>query len=101
MVRKSRAPPMRLRVDVDTMNTVSSRGIALALREREDAHRKHGINSIEANTADPYTMLAILVEEVGEVAKCLTYDQDPNNLVLEVSQVMAVAWAWLDGLVSE
>lgn len=42
--------------------------------------------------------LAILVEEVGEVAHALTYDQDSTNLERELIQVAAVAAMWVDGL---
>lgn len=44
--------------------------------------------------------LAILVEEVGEVAKCLTYDHntDVDNLVTELLQVAAMACAWVEAI---
>lgn len=89
---------MRLRVDVDTLATVRADGIAAALTAREDAHAKHGENSIEAREQHDFTLLAILVEEVGEIANALTYDGPYDNLESELAQVMAVAWAWHDQL---
>lgn len=85
-------------MDVSTDVPASTYSIAAALGERERAHEKHGPNSIEGSL-DPLTFLALLVEEVGEVAHALTYDAEhPEELRQEVSQVMAVAWAWLDSL---
>jgi len=89
---------MRIRIDIDTLSTVRVRGILAALNEREQAHIKHGDNSIE-NVHDDATMLTILVEEVGEVARAMTYDQNISELRKEIAQVMAVAWAWHDQLV--
>lgn len=43
--------------------------------------------------------LAVLVEEVGEVATALVVDQ--SNLRLELIQVAAVAVAWAEALTSE
>lgn len=66
------------------------------LAERVRAHRKHGDDSIESSAADDRSMLAILVEEVGEVAHTLTYDGPTEKLASELIQVMAVCSAWLD-----
>lgn len=38
--------------------------------------------------------LVVLVEEVGEVARALTYDQDDSGLVGELIQVAAMAAMW-------
>lgn len=69
------------------------------------AHEKHGTNSVESIDHDDPRWLAILVEEVGEVAHALTYDADPTRLADELVDVLTVASAWLDahraiGLVS-
>jgi NTP pyrophosphatase (non-canonical NTP hydrolase) len=41
--------------------------------------------------------LAILVEEVGEVARAMTYDEgSPEKLVRELIQVAAMAGAWAE-----
>lgn len=91
---------MRLSMEIYTSLQVSSESILLSLGERESAHQKHGENSIEG-VDDDNKMLAILVEEVGEIAKAMTYDNaDPENLKKEIGQVMAVSWAWLDKKVS-
>lgn len=82
------------------------------LSARAAAHAKHGPNSIEAlDYADP-RWLAILMEEVGEVAHELTYDAEPTwdqpldvderaraearRVRAELLDVLAVASAWLD-----
>lgn len=65
------------------------------LDARRDAHAKHGPNSIEGRPADDPGWLAILVEEVGEVAQQLTYDHDGRKLRAELVDVLAVASAWL------
>lgn len=62
------------------------------------AHEKHGENSIEALPAGDPRWLAVLIEEVGEVAHALTYDADllATDLADELLDVMAVCSAWLD-----
>jgi len=67
------------------------------LAGRRAAHQKHGQNSIEAEPADSPRWLAILVEEVGEVANALTYDTK-GNLRAELMDVLAVASAWVAAL---
>lgn len=66
------------------------------LAERVRAHRKHGDDSIESSAVGDLPMLAILVEEIGEVAHALTYDGPTEGLADELIQVMAVCSAWLD-----
>lgn len=45
------------------------------------------------------TSLVVLVEEVGEVARAMTYDEgDADKLVAELIQVAAMAAAWADRL---
>jgi NTP pyrophosphatase (non-canonical NTP hydrolase) len=60
-------------------------------------HREHA----PANPAmSNERRLVILVEEVGEVAHALTYDQpdDVNHLVKELLQVAAVALMWVEAV---
>lgn len=72
--------------------------------ERMRAHRKHGVTSMESMAPDDLQRLAILLEEVGEVAK--EYNEArhvglPVNRVLlrkELIQVAAMATAWADSL---
>lgn len=59
---------------------------------------KHGIEQTPAGDISNGDRLAILVEEVGEVARAMTYDQDPSQLESELIQVAAMAALWLDGL---
>lgn len=65
---------------------------------RLNAHIKHGDNSIEAEPANSLRWLAILVEEVGEIANALTYDGPTEHLRDELIDVLAVASAWVDAL---
>lgn len=73
---------------------------AAALVMREEmlrAIRKHGIRRTPLSTdpTDTAMKLAVLVEEVGEVASALTYDRgDRENLKAELVQVAAMALAW-------
>lgn len=46
---------------------------------------------------DPMVKLAVLTEEVGEVARALL-ERDPEGLKVELTQVAAVAVAWMEGL---
>lgn len=65
---------------------------------RLEAHRKHGSNSLESLPGDDPKWLPVLVEEVGEVARALTYDGNKEELRKELIQVAAVASAWADKL---
>jgi NTP pyrophosphatase (non-canonical NTP hydrolase) len=62
---------------------------------RLKAHEKHGENSIEVEPASSPRWLAILVEEVGEIANALTYDGPKGNLRAELVDVLAVGSAWV------
>lgn len=68
--------------------------------EATRAHLKHGQNSMLGEQYTAHERLAILVEEVGEVAHELTYDQDgdPTKLVKELIQVAAMAASWIEVL---
>ena len=68
--------------------------------EATRAHLKHGQNSMLGEQYSPHERLAILVEEVGEVAHELTYDQDGDRvkLVKELIQVAAMAASWIEVL---
>lgn len=65
--------------------------------ERARAHAKHGDDSIEGIDGDDPRWLAILMEEVGEVAHEQTYDAT-GSLRAELVQVAAVAAAWVDAI---
>lgn len=64
------------------------------LNARLDAHAKHGENSIEVEPANSPRWLAILVEEIGEIANALTYD-GKGDLRAELVDVLAVGSAWI------
>ena len=61
---------------------------------------KHGDHSMLGPHYTPGDRLAILMEEVGEIAHELTYDQpgDRDKLVRELIQVAAMAASWVEFL---
>lgn len=72
---------------------------ALALEEYSRAARKHLGMTLECDGHTDATRLFAIVEEIGEVAACLTYDNDAetghnSDLESEVIQVIALALAW-------
>lgn len=74
--------------------------------EATHAHLKHGEYSMLGNHYSSSDRLAVLVEEVGEVAHELTYDQggpgvgryDKGKLEKELIQVAAMAATWIEQL---
>lgn len=83
--------------------------------ERDRAHAKHGDTSMEAQPPTAWLRLAILMEEVGEVAKvyndarhraqAMGWDEADmfsgraeQELRAELIQVAAMAGAWADAL---
>lgn len=71
----------------------------LALEEYSRAAEKHPGMTLECDGHTDATRLFALVEEIGEVAACLTYDNDAetghgSDLESEVIQVIALALAW-------
>jgi hypothetical protein len=70
--------------------------------EATRAHVRHGIRSMMGPAWTPTERLAILAEELGEVAHELTYDQQdagqPARLVRELIQVAAMAASWVEVL---
>ena len=73
--------------------------LALALEEYIRATRKHPGMTLECDGHTEATRLFALVEEIGEVAACLTYDNNSetghgSDLESEVIQVIALALAW-------
>jgi hypothetical protein len=68
--------------------------------EATRAHLKHGDHSMLGACYTSGDRLAILMEEVGEVAHELTYDQsgDRDKLVKELTQVAAMAATWVEFL---
>lgn len=73
--------------------------LALALEEYIRATTKHPGMTLECDGHTDSTRLFALVEEIGEVAACLTYDNDAetghnSDLESEAIQVVALALAW-------
>lgn len=73
-----------------------------ALEEYSRAARKHPGMTLECDGHTDATRLFALVEEIGEVAACLTYDNDAetghgSDLESEVIQVIALALTLRDG----
>ncbi len=67
--------------------------------EATRAHLKHGPKSLVNPAVPAVEKLAALVEEVGEVGQCLTYDQDhAGTLVKELLQVASVALSWVESI---
>lgn len=72
---------------------------ARALEEYARAAKKHPGMTLECDGHTDASRLFALVEEIGEVAACLTYDNDAetghgSDLESEVIQVIALALAW-------
>ena len=73
--------------------------LGAALEEYGRAVEKHPGMTLECDGHTDATRLFALVEEIGEVAACLTYDNDAetghgSDLESEVIQVVALALAW-------
>lgn len=73
--------------------------LTLALEEYSRAAKKHPGMTLECDGHTDATRLFALVEEIGEVAACLTYDNDTetghgSDLESEAIQVIALALAW-------
>lgn len=73
--------------------------LSMSLEEYARAAKKHPGMTLECDGHTEATRLLALVEEIGEVAACLTYDNDAetghgSDLESEVIQVIALALAW-------
>lgn len=73
--------------------------LTLAREEYTRAAKKHHGMTLECDGHTDETRLFALVEEIGEVAACLTYDNEAetghgSDLESEVIQVIALALAW-------
>lgn len=70
------------------------RAVREMAREYVRAASKHGERTNDGDETLDRDRLANLVEEVGEVARCMTYDQDSRGLYMELIQVANLALAW-------
>lgn len=80
--------------------------LELSLAEYARAAEKHPGMTLERDGHTDATRLFALVEEIGEVAACLTYDNDAetghgSDLESEVIQVAALALAWATRYVNQ
>lgn len=67
--------------------------------EFDRAYKKHHGRTPRSRQVSDGESLAILVEEVGEVARAMTYDEgDVNQLATELIQVATMAAAWAERL---
>ncbi|MFL6074332.1 MAG: hypothetical protein ACJ73S_13130 [Mycobacteriales bacterium] len=70
--------------------------------EATRAHLRHGTHSLLNPDMSDGERLAILTEEIGEVAHALTYDSGTDDtgieLQIELIQVAAVAASWVEAL---
>lgn len=61
------------------------------------AHVKHAGHTPKSIHMSDGERLTVLVEEIGEVARAITYDNgDPEELVKELIQVAAMSAAWAE-----
>lgn len=73
-----------------------------AERKRQNELKAQGkFTHTAADEVDAFKKLAILLEEVGEVAKALNEGDDLASLQDELVQVAAVAIAWSEGIERE
>jgi NTP pyrophosphatase (non-canonical NTP hydrolase) len=75
--------------------------ISAVQAEMINAIAKHGIDKTPLNpTMSNEVKLVVLVEEVGEIARALTYDNggSKNALIRELLQTAAMALAWAQSL---
>lgn len=81
--------------------TATALGLSLSAPLTEEIKRARDKHGIVKTPQDPNMRegekLAILVEEVGEVARALTYDQE-MDLPKELLQVATMALLWYDCL---
>jgi NTP pyrophosphatase (non-canonical NTP hydrolase) len=74
-----------------------AQAFAMVAIELEKAEHKHGFDRTPMNPKMPMVdRLAILMEEVGEVAHTITYDGNGDRRA-ELTQVAAMAIAWMIG----
>lgn len=81
------------------MSALDSDTFAAIQDEFGMAYRKHGGKTPRSHSVGDAQSLVILVEEVGEVARAMTYDEgDVDQLYAELIQVAAMAAAWAERL---
>ncbi|GHJ59157.1 hypothetical protein NOK12_16750 [Nocardioides sp. OK12] len=80
--------------------TIDSTIHSLIDHEFAAAYAKHNGKTPRSHGVGDATSLVVLVEEVGEVARAMTYDEgDIDNLAAELIQVATMAAAWAERLI--
>ena len=79
-----------MKIKLDWLDENQRKAILAVLRERNKQDEKWG----EQNH-DSGKWLAILIEEIGELAQEML-EENPLNATAELTQVVAVALAWLE-----
>lgn len=71
-------------------------------RQKQQWGKEHGwgFGDCSSPAVDPAVKVAVLTEEIGEVARAVL-ERDGKQLVVELVQVAAVALAWLELLREE
>jgi len=78
-----------MRLNQETFNLINN--------EFERAYAKHNGYTPASHDMTDRDRLVILVEEVGEIARAMTYDNgDEIELMKELVQVATMACAWLE-----
>jgi NTP pyrophosphatase (non-canonical NTP hydrolase) len=57
-----------------------------------------GQGDCSSDLVDPIVKVAVLTEECGEVARAVLDGSPPDHLIRELTQVAAVALAWMESL---
>lgn len=93
----SNAALLRNRIDSFLINPTS---LQTAVLQRVRAERmKQDSKFGDQRQLPPLKWNSILGEEVGEAAKALNDHEDPDALIAELTQVAAVAVAWIEAIV--
>jgi len=76
-------------LDVDILGLIAA--------EFDRAYAKHDGRTPRSHSVGDQESLVVLVEEVGEVARAMTYDEgDQEQLAAELIQVAAMSAAWAE-----
>ena len=82
----------------DIIMPLTSLTLAAIQAEAFRRHCRHAERSVLSKDMPNGQRLAILVEEVGDVARALTRNDDTTGLEVELIHVAAVAASWVEAL---
>lgn len=77
---------------------ISASTFDMVQREVARAKTLHRDKALTNPDVSDLEKLPTLLEEVGEVARALTYDQEGHGLVEELTQVAACAVSWIEAI---